>query len=111
MSVKQRFKFAWQRLPNKLRRGLTLVLGVLLIVTAGLVGWIPGPGGTVIFLLGIAVLATEFTWAERVRDFIIKLLKDIAALIRRYPLWSLLMLSVGVLVGAYLVYFFYTRVL
>jgi len=107
----QRLKIAWKRIPNKLRRSLTLILGVLLIIPRGLVGWLPGPGGTIIFLLGIAVLATEFTWAERFRDFILKLLKDLAALIRRHPFSSLAVLVIGFLIAVYSMYFFYTRIL
>jgi len=107
----QRIKTTWKRLPDKPRRILTFILGALLIVTAGLIGWVPGPGGTIIFLLGIAVLATEFSWAERVRDFILKLLKDIAVLIRRYPLWSLLLLSAGFLIALYVAYLFYTYII
>ncbi|HAC56217.1 TPA: hypothetical protein DCF80_01840 [Candidatus Saccharibacteria bacterium] len=111
LKVVQRIKTTWKRLPDKPRRILTFILGALLIVTAGLIGWVPGPGGTIIFLLGIAVLATEFSWAERVRDFILKLLKDIAVLIRRYPLWSLLLLSAGFLIALYVAYLFYTYII
>lgn len=29
------------------------------------IGWLPGPGGIPLFLVGLAVLATEFVWAAR----------------------------------------------
>lgn len=41
------------------------VVGALLIVAAGLTGWLPGPGGIPLALLGLAVLASEFDWAKR----------------------------------------------
>ena len=41
------------------------VVGVLMMIGAILLGPFPGPGGVPLFLLGIAVLATEFSWARR----------------------------------------------
>ncbi len=41
------------------------VLGALLMIAAGLTGWLPGPGGIPLFLLGLAVWASEFRWAHR----------------------------------------------
>lgn len=81
----QRVKNTWKRLPDKPRRVATFIIGTLLIITSGLIGWIPGPGGMVPFLLGIALLATEFTWAERVRDYILDALKQSTAYVRNKP--------------------------
>ncbi len=41
------------------------ILGVLLIISSGLVGWIPGPGGIPLFLAGLALLASNHEWAEK----------------------------------------------
>lgn len=41
------------------------VLGLLMMVAAALTGWLPGPGGIPLFLLGLAVWASEFEWAHR----------------------------------------------
>ncbi|USN95319.1 MAG: hypothetical protein H6793_03225 [Candidatus Nomurabacteria bacterium] len=41
------------------------ILGVLLIIASGLVGWLPGPGGIPLFLGGLALLASNHEWAER----------------------------------------------
>lgn len=106
-----RIKFAWKRLPDKPRRTLTLIIGVLLIVLSGLVGWLPGPGGMVIFLLGVAVLASEFTWAERVRDYILKILGQVATLIKKHPVPSLIIISVMIACAIALSVAFYTYVL
>lgn len=81
----QRVKSIWKSIPDKPRRIATFVIGVLLIIISGLIGWIPGPGGMVPFLLGIALLATEFTWAERVRDYILNTLKKSADYISNRP--------------------------
>lgn len=40
-------------------------LGVLLIIAAGLFGWIPGPGGVPLFLAGLALLSINHPWAAR----------------------------------------------
>lgn len=39
------------------------------------VGSIPGPGGIPVFLAGIAILASEFSWAERLRDLILEYIR------------------------------------
>ncbi|EPH02812.1 hypothetical protein HMPREF1531_02124 [Propionibacterium sp. oral taxon 192 str. F0372] len=43
------------------------LLGTAMIIAAPLLGWLPGPGGIPLFLLGMAVLGTEFGWAARLR--------------------------------------------
>lgn len=40
-------------------------LGVLLIIAAGLFGWLPGPGGIPLLLAGLGLLATNHEWARR----------------------------------------------
>jgi len=42
------------------------ILGVLLILASGLVGWIPGPGGLPFFFAGLGLLASNHEWAERI---------------------------------------------
>lgn len=55
-------------------RTLVAVCGVALIIAAPLTGWLPGPGGIPLFLLGLAVLGTEFHWARRFRKRLIRYL-------------------------------------
>ncbi|GAB3715122.1 PGPGW domain-containing protein [Mariniluteicoccus flavus] len=42
------------------------IAGLLLMIAAGLTGPLPGPGGIPLFLLGLAVWASEFEWAQNV---------------------------------------------
>lgn len=81
----QRFKHHWYKLPRKARRPLVFVIGMLLILISGLIGWLPGPGGMVPFLLGIAVLASEFAWAERLRDKILRSFEKVGRYLREDP--------------------------
>ena len=48
-----------------------LTVGILIVLLSGTVGWLPGPGGIPIFLLGIAILSSEFHWAQRFKLFIL----------------------------------------
>ena len=41
------------------------ILGILLIIAAGLFGWLPGPGGTPLLLAGLGLLATNHEWAHK----------------------------------------------
>lgn len=62
-------------------RFLVGFIGVTLIIAAPLTGWLPGPGGIPLFLLGLAVLGTEFHWARRFR-------KRLMHYLRVYLNWS-----------------------
>lgn len=68
----RRERFAWRnrlrenprwRQPYRLGVGL---VGVLLLIAAVITGPLPGPGGIPLFLLGLAVLASEFRRAHRI---------------------------------------------
>jgi Putative transmembrane protein (PGPGW) len=54
---------------NLVRRILLTILGVLLIIGAGLIGWLPGPGGIFLAIAGLWVLAKEYDWAEDALDW------------------------------------------
>jgi uncharacterized protein (TIGR02611 family) len=49
------------------KRVVVLVLGVALVAAGLAMLVLPGPG-IVVVILGLAVLATEFVWAERMLD-------------------------------------------
>lgn len=46
------------------RRAVVSIIGLCLIVIAFLIGWIPGPWSIPLVIAGLAVLATEYDWAE-----------------------------------------------
>lgn len=107
----QRMKMTWKRLPDSPRRILTFIFGVLLVISSGLIGWLPGPGGMILFLLGIAVLATEFAWAERLRDYLIDLMKEAGQYIRKHPRLVSVLFLISLIVVSYCGYVFYTQIL
>lgn len=41
------------------------ILGFTLILVAIPIGWLPGPGGIPLIILGLSLLATNHEWAER----------------------------------------------
>lgn len=106
----QRVKLAWKGLPDKPRRILTFIVGVFLILTSALIGWIPGPGGMIPFLLGIAILATEFAWAERFRDWVLDSLKRTGRFIKRRPVVSTIFFVSVFSALAVSAYAFYTQI-
>jgi hypothetical protein len=107
----QRFRATWKRIPDSPRRVLTFILGVLLVILAGLIGALPGPGGTILFLLGIAVLATEFAWAERLRDYLLDLLHRAGRYVREHPQFSGFLFAISLAVILFCIYIFYTKIL
>jgi len=64
-------RWAWQRRvranPHQRRvyRAVVGAVGTFLILLGLATGWLPGPGGIPLVLLGLAVLASEFHWAHR----------------------------------------------
>lgn len=64
-------RFAWRARIRKnplalfwYRIGVGLA-GLLLMVAAAATGWLPGPGGIPLFMLGLLVWSSEFAWAHR----------------------------------------------
>jgi uncharacterized protein (TIGR02611 family) len=55
----------WRRLPHPVRWIGVATVGTTLIVVGVILLVLPGPG-LVLIALGVAVLATEFAWAETV---------------------------------------------
>ena len=45
-------------------RIVVAAVGVGIMIVALSIGWLPGPGGIPLFLVGLAVLASEFVWAH-----------------------------------------------
>lgn len=79
-------RWAWRarirRNPTQLffyRIGVAIV-GLALMIAAGLTGPLPGPGGIPLFLLGLAVWASEFSWAHRLMEWF-------KEFFRRYQTW------------------------
>jgi len=62
----------WKRKHVALRKPVIFVLGVVLIFVSPFIGFLPGPGGIVVFLGGIAVLGSEFDWALALKAFFLE---------------------------------------
>lgn len=62
----------WKRQPKTVRKPLVLFLGLLLVVASPFTGVLPGPGGIPVFILGMAILASEFEWADKLKDFALR---------------------------------------
>ena len=45
-------------------RVVVAAVGVATIILALSIGWLPGPGGIPLALIGLAILASEFVWAH-----------------------------------------------
>ncbi len=103
-------KKAWRATPSKVRKPVTLLIGLLFVVGAGLTGWLPGPGGIPLFLIGIAILATEFEWAERLRDWFLEKLKIAAKLYKEHRALGTVLVVLAITVAVFTSYSIYRRV-
>jgi uncharacterized protein (TIGR02611 family) len=93
--MNDRLRHHWFRLPSKVRKPVVLFVGLACVISAGLIGWLPGPGGIPLFLIGVAILATEYAWAERFKQFTLRLIRRGSAWLRERPttMWFLISAS------------------
>lgn len=86
-------RWAWRarikRNPTTRRiyRVTVAAVGVLLLLLAAATGWLPGPGGIPLALVGLAVLASEFEWADRLLQWAKDRLMAWAGWVREKPVW------------------------
>lgn len=66
----------WKATPKQIRKPLVFILGFAVVATGLIMLVFPGPGWAAIFV-GFAILATEFAFAAKVRDWLIQELKAI----------------------------------
>lgn len=69
-------KKGWYKIPKTIRKPLIFMVGFAVVCSGIVMLVVPGPGWAAIFL-GFAILATEFAFAERVRDWLIGVLKQL----------------------------------
>lgn len=78
MTITKRIEYNWKRAPKKVRQTLVFIVGSSVVLTGIAMLVLPGPGWAAIFL-GFAILATEFAFAERARDWMVAQLKLVIA--------------------------------
>lgn len=66
----------WHKIPQPVRQIFVFIVGWLVVLAGIAMLALPGPGWAAIFL-GFAILATEFTAARTIRDWMIAKLKSI----------------------------------
>lgn len=66
----------WKTVPKTIRQSLVLFVGTLVVLLGIVLLPLPGPGWVIIFF-GFALLATEFAFAEKVRDRLVDILKSL----------------------------------
>jgi len=87
--MKDRVYRWWKTKHSLLRKPLVFIIGIILIMLAPIVGSVPGPGGIIVFLLGIAILGSEFDWALTLKSFFLKTVpKEVKRRWRPTPNWE-----------------------
>ena len=107
--MRQAFRRHWRSLPTSIRRPLTLFVGLTLVLTSGAIGWLPGPGGIPVFLLGIFVLASEFKWADDFGRIILKLIHDIGQWFRQHRIAGIIAIIASLAVSTSISYMLFLR--
>ncbi len=105
----QRAKHHWKKVPDNVRKPTVFVVGILVVLSSGLVGWLPGPGGIPIFLLGIAILASEFAWADRLKQAVLNYIKRSAEELKNNPVQAYIGVAIGLLISCGLMYLLFFK--
>ena len=63
MNFRRKFDSVWKHLPHPIRWIIVATVGSTLSIVGVVFLFLPGPGLPLI-VLGVAILATEFAWAE-----------------------------------------------
>jgi uncharacterized protein (TIGR02611 family) len=64
MIMRDRFRRWFSALPSSVRRSIVFLIGSTVLLAGVLMLVLPGPG-IVVIIVGLAILATEFAWANR----------------------------------------------
>lgn len=72
----------WKRTPEKVRKPFIFLLGFAIVGAGIILLPLPGPGWVIIFF-GFAILASEFEFAERIRNRLVHVLKTLIAYAKR----------------------------
>jgi uncharacterized protein (TIGR02611 family) len=73
---------AFKRIHPTIRKPLVFIAGAIVILAGAAMLVLPGPGWIAIFL-GLAILATEFVFAQKARDWLVVRLKQAAQKAKR----------------------------
>lgn len=85
-SIMEKLKKHWLSIPATIRKPIILVIGMAFVIISPFTGVLPGPGGIPIFLIGVAILSTEFEWAQRLRDWSLHKVQMLGQLWRRHKI-------------------------
>ncbi len=73
----------WKHIPRPIRQPLVFMVGTAVIIAGIAMLVLPGPGWAAIFL-GFAILATEFAFADKVRNWMVDQFKKLFAVTQKW---------------------------
>lgn len=79
----EKAKQVWKRTPTTIRKPLVSILGALIIITGLILMPLPGPG-MLIVVIGVSVLASEFTWAQNAYERIMRIARHLLKILQRF---------------------------
>jgi len=95
---RERFLHRWRNVPNAVRKTVVLVVGGTLLAIGGVLVILPGPFTLPFVVAALAVLASEFVWAERIFMRGQKITGQVVGRVRQVPVW--IIVCVGLFVAS-----------
>lgn len=106
----KRSKSAWKATPDAIRKPIVLTIGLSLVIISGTIGWLPGPGGIPLFLIGVTILATEYSWAKRFQNFVLRYVARLSKWYRANLALGNVLLALGISAGIIISLTFYSTI-
>ncbi len=95
----------WRRVPGPIRKSAVMLIGLTLLAVGGVLIILPGPFTLPFVVAALAVLASEFVWAERVFRRGQDVTKSAVDTLKRVPngiiVAAVLLIATGVAIAGY----------
>lgn len=95
----------WRRVPAPVRKSAVLLIGITLLAIGGVLVILPGPFTIPFIVAALAVLASEFVWAERVFRRAQDVTKSAVDTVKRVPngliVAAFLLIATGIGIAGY----------
>ncbi len=88
----------WRNVPTAVRKTVVLAVGATLLAIGGVLVILPGPFTLPFIFAALAVLASEFIWAERIFMRGQQITGHVVGRVRQVPVW--IIICVGLLIAS-----------
>ena len=99
LSKKDKLYAKWKNVPGPLRKTIVLVIGITLLAIGGVLVILPGPFTLPFVIAALAILASEFVWAERIFAKGKQVSTHVVGKVKQVPIWIIIIVGLFIVTG------------